>query len=65
MKYLFLTVLYGRDKTGLWRMLYLYNKNVFFIERRGMEERKEMVNEIQSDSWNRGKRQSGRKAKTI
>ena len=63
MKYLFLTVLYGRDKTGLWRMLYLYKKCFFFIERRVMEERKEMVNEIQSDSWNRGKRQSGKKGK--
>ena len=44
-------------------MLYLYKKCFFFIERRGMEERKEMVNEIQSDSWNRGKRQSGKKGK--
>ena len=41
MKYLFLTVVYGRDKTEFQRMLYLYNK-IFFIERRGMEEREEM-----------------------
>ena len=44
---------------------YTYIKKCFFIERRGMEERKEMVNEIQSDSWNRGKRQSGKKGKTV
>ena len=30
-----------------------------------MEERKEMVNGIQSDSWNRGRRQSRKKGKTI
>ena len=40
MKYLFLTVVYGRDKTEFQRMLYLYNKIFFYREERDGRERR-------------------------